>query len=187
MNPSVGGVTLYAAFIFAVLEQYKNARGIAAPLFEMTRGLDPSQPHAKVPLQLYNDVCDWIEANLGRASLRKAGQSAGSTVYAQLVREGTLGATPTPPRILSELQRVTPVMVQDPLGRGWEVLEQERQRVVMRRTQAFHCVLQEGVLLSLVERTGVPLADVRHLRCTRRGDAFCDYEVSWAEAFTPSI
>ena len=53
------------------------------------------------------------------------------------------------------------------------------QRAVMRRTQTFNCILQEGLLLSFVERTGVLLPKVEHKRCTRKGAEFCEYEVTW--------
>lgn len=53
------------------------------------------------------------------------------------------------------------------------------ERLVMRRTQTFNCLLQEGLLLSLVERTGVLTAQVVHRSCTRKGAEFCEYEMAW--------
>jgi hypothetical protein len=42
----------------------------AQPLFEMTRPYDLSDPFNKVPLDLYNQMCDWLEQELGPANLR---------------------------------------------------------------------------------------------------------------------
>lgn len=42
------------------------------------------------------------------------------------------------------------------------------------RPRTFNCILQEGLLLSLVERTAVLMPSVSHSACTRRGDPFCE-------------
>ena len=70
-------------------------------------------------------------------------------------------------------------MIQDPLGRGWEILEEGPRRIVMRRTQSFNCILQEGLLQSLIQRCDVTLVSVRHVNCVRDGAEFCDFEITW--------
>jgi hypothetical protein len=70
-------------------------------------------------------------------------------------------------------------MIQDPLGRGWEILEESPGNIIMRRTQSFNCILQEGLLQSLVQRCNVTLVSVQHISCVRDGDEFCDFGVTW--------
>ena len=66
MDESTKGVTLYAGFIFDLLANYTSSREtFSAPLFELAAGLDPENPTARVPISLYNEMCTWIESNLG--------------------------------------------------------------------------------------------------------------------------
>jgi hypothetical protein len=179
MDNSTDNVTLLSGFIFDVLHEYRSMERMCRPLFEMTRGLDASQPLARAPISLYNQVCQWVQDNLGQASIRDAGRAIGARAYDQMVKDGTLGTAPTPNQILRELKRVADIMIQDPRKRGWTILEDEPRRMVLRRTQTFNCVLQEGLLLSLVERTGSLMPSVRHAKCTQAGAEFCEYEVTW--------
>jgi hypothetical protein len=127
-------------------------------------------------------MCDWIEKRLGSANIRRSGQAIGAQAYGQMVQDKTVGENVTPQKILQELKRVADLMIQDPKGRGWEIVEMEERRALMRRTQTFNCMLQEGLLFSLVERTGVLAPRVDHVRCTRQGAEFCEYQVSWLPA-----
>ena len=96
-----------------------------------------------------------------------------------MVKGGKLGSTPTPLDILNELKRVASFMIHDPLDRQWEIREVDERAIVIRRTQTYNCILQEGLLQSLVERTGVILVSASHIACTRRGAEFCDYKITW--------
>jgi hypothetical protein len=58
-------------------------------------------------------------------------------------------------------------------------LELEDERAVLRRTQTFHPVLQEGLLKSLVKRSRVTIVTVRYLKRVSDGDEFDDYEIRW--------
>lgn len=180
MDNSTDGVTLYAGFIFDVLGLYEGSRGtFAGPLFEMAKDLDPGEPTAMVPIQQYNDVCDWLENKLGPANLRKAGAAIGERAYEQILADGAVGSDPTPVEMLEQLKRVASLMIQDPKGRGWEILDAQDKSIRMRRTQTFNCFLQEGLIHALVQKTGVTLPKVEHASCTRRGDEFCEYVVKW--------
>ena len=181
MNPSTKDVTLYSGFIFDVLSEYRAMERVCRPAFEMARHLDPNDPLHLAPISTYNAICDWIEKNVGVASIRDAGRAIGARVYARMVKDAKLGSAPPPSAILHELRRVASVMIQDPLHRGWEIVEDLPRRIVIRRTQTFNCMLQEGLLLALVEKTSVLMPAARHLRCTRAGAPYCDYEVTWIE------
>jgi hypothetical protein len=180
MNESTDGVVLQAGFIFDLLASYDVSReNFSAPLFEMATDLDPNQPSAMVPISLYNKMCTWIETNLGSSNLRRAGELVGNRAYEQMVSEPSMESTPAPLEMMKQLVQVASNMIQDPLGRGWEILEEAPGRIVMRRTQSFNCVLQEGLLQSLTQRCDVTLVSVRHVTCVREGGQFCDFEVTW--------
>ncbi|MFQ5525161.1 MAG: hypothetical protein ACE5GX_02760 [Thermoanaerobaculia bacterium] len=180
MDDSTEGVTLYSGFLFDVLAPFeKNRETFAAPLFAMAKDLDLDEPTALVPIARYNEMCTWIEENLGQASLRRVGAAIGDRAYDQMTADGALGDNPTPAEILGELKRVASLMIQDPKGRGWEILRSEPDNILMRRTQSFNCYLQDGLLLSLVQRTGVSVPMVDQVTCVQRGDEFCEYRVRW--------
>jgi hypothetical protein len=179
MDSTTDGVTLHSVFILKVVEPFRGMERLCAPLFEMVSGLDHVDPRAPAPIQLYNDVCAWIEQHLGAASVRAAGQSIGQNAFNRMRRERMLQADCGPAEALTALSRTVLSTIQDPKKRGWDVLEIAEGYVLMRRTQTFNCVMQEGVLLAMVEATGVTLPRVEHLRCTRRGDEYCEYEVRW--------
>lgn len=179
MDNSTAGVTLLNGFVFDVLNEYKAMKRTCAPVFDLAKDLDPSRPLEWCSIELYNEVCDWIERNIGPSSIRKAGVAIGSRVYDMIVHQGEL-KSPSPLTMLQALRHMAnEVAIKDPKKRGWEILDTTNASVTMRRTQTFNCVLQEGLLVSLVERTGVAEPDVEHVRCTRRGDEFCDYKLTW--------
>lgn len=179
MDESTEGVTLHAGLVLTVVDPFRDMQRICAPLFEMVRGIDSSEPKRPVPISLYNDACAWIEQNLGAASVRAAGSAIGRGAFQRMRREGAITAESTPADALEALARAVLVTVQDPKKRGWEILDAIDGCVLVRRTQTFNCVMQEGVLLALIEGTGVTMPRVEHLRCTRRGEDFCEYEVRW--------
>ncbi len=180
MDTSTRGVTLYCGFLSDLLGCYeKNRCTFGQGLFEMTEGLDLSRPTRPVPMQLYNDMCRWIEDHLGVASLRRAGAATGARVYHQMVTSGVVSAESTPLQIMEALKTVATVMIQDPEGRGWEIDRHARGYIWMQRTQTFNCILQEGLLRALVERSGVAAVSAQHTACTRQGADFCEYVITW--------
>ena len=180
MNDSTSGVILQAGFIFDLLASYDVSReNFSAPLFQMAADLDPKQPTAMVPISLYNEMCTWIETNLGSSNLRRAGGLIGDRAYDQMVSDPSMNSTPGPLEMMNQLVQVAGNMIQDSLGRGWEIVEEGPGNIVMRRTQSFNCILQEGLLQSLVQRCNVTLVSVQQITCVRDGAEFCDFSVTW--------
>ncbi len=179
MDHSTDGVTLYAGFILDILGEYESMRPLSDPAFALARDVLGKRPDEPVPMQTYNDICDWIEQTMGPASIRAAGRAIGARVHTQMLASGGIAEGATPVAVLKALQRAAEIMIQDPKGRGWELLEVEERRAVMRRTQTFNCVLQEGLLPALVERTPVVSVRVDHVACVRNGDDYCDYAIQW--------
>jgi hypothetical protein len=179
MDDSSDGVTLFAGFISDLLESYVG-NPYATGLFAIADGVDLGKPTSLVPMRAFNEMCDWIVRELGFCSLRKAGENLGRRVFDHMAAQGVVGPSSTPNEILTALKIGADTMIQDPKHRGWTILVNEPGRMVVRRTQSFHPILQEGLLKSLAERSNrIVYATVRYLHSVARGDAFDDYEVSW--------
>ncbi len=179
MDESTAGVTLLSGFLFDVVGEYASHPAFAT-LKEKTRAFDPARPEEWAPMELYNGLCTWLEKEVGTASIQRAGENIGKRAYARMIADERLGQDATPSQILHELARVASLMIRDPKGRGWKITREELYGVRMVRTQTFNCMLQEGLLRSLVLRcASVRSVTVEHVRCTRRRDPFCEYDVRW--------
>jgi hypothetical protein len=178
MDNSTEGVTLLTGFVHDILSEYQHLRRVCGPAFQLANGVEKSKPDEWCSIDVYNDICRWIEDNVGSMSIRQAGIAIGRRVYDNIVKNGKI-ESPTPIAIMEALKWAASVMIRDPKGRGWEIPDRSENSITMRRTQTFNCTMQEGLLVSLVERTGVEGADVEHARCTKRGDEFCEYRLSW--------
>lgn len=178
VDESTEGVTLLSGFLFDVLEEFHEMRGVCAPAFAMVKDLDPKATDTWVSMQLYNDLCAWLETNIGRATIRRAGEAIGRRAFSAIVEAGKL-ENPTPLAMMESLRWAASTMIRDPKERGWEIVASDDNKITMRRTQTFNCVLQEGLLLSLVEKCGVLMPSVAHRKCTRRGGDFCEYDLTW--------
>ncbi len=173
-------MTLYYGFIVDLLRCYENnATTFAKDLFEMAPKLPSDDPTQLVGMDTYNHMCQWIEDNLGAANLRRAGAAIGARAYEQMLATGALGSDPQPQDLMKGLVSAAATMIQDRRGRGWRIVRSTSSSITMRRTQTFNCLLQEGLLSSLVAKSGVNAADAQHVACVRDGAEFCDYSVTW--------
>ncbi|TGM69428.1 hypothetical protein EHQ96_07800 [Leptospira levettii] len=179
MDNSTENVTLMAGFAHDLLSAYKEYEsGLAKDLFTLGKEL-PSDPTSLIPIQKYNEMCDWIEKKLGAANLKRAGRTIGERVYSIIKQYGMIDDSATPNKCLKALKIVADQAIQDPKKRGWEILVNEDKRVVMRRTQTFNSILQEGLLAGLVEKAGGGLSKVVLLKSIANKDEFDEYEVTW--------
>jgi len=177
MNLSTDGVTLNAAFINDILgyyekDEYKSLHAIA-------EGHDLSQPDNRVPMKVYNDLCDWIENGLGKFNLIRVGRKIGETVYQIFLQFNMIDEKSTPSDIMKALKIAASTMIQDPEGRGWEIITDEPKRIVMRRTQSFNNQLQLGLLDGLARKAKVSGIKVDFCKEINLGDEYDEYEITW--------
>lgn len=178
MDHSTRDVTLLSGFLFDVAGAYRG-RPIFHEIDGMLRNFDPQRPDDWAPMSDYNRLCEWVEQRVGSVSVQRGGEAISARVHAHLLGEGAFGGRPSAGDLLREAERLARVLIRDPKGRGWQLLEERPFEAFVRRTQTFNCTLQEGVLRALLEQGGFASVLVDHVRCVRRGDPFCDYRVSW--------
>ncbi len=181
MDNSTENVTVAAGFITDLLELYQDiANTLGKDLFALSQDLDLSLPTNRVPIAVYNAMCEWIVNNLGPANIRKTGSIIGARIYAQMLATKNISADTSPIEIFKSFKEVAESMVQDPKRRGWTILDSGDNFCVLRRTQTYHPVLQEGLLKSLIqERKGVQVVRVEYVKSIAAGDEFDEYKVSW--------
>jgi len=179
MDHSTENVTLFATFINDVLKNYEDQKEEYSELFRMVEGVDLSDPFNEVPMQLYNDICAWIEENLGKYSLIRAGRNIGETVFTTLVENKMISEQARPIDVMKALKEAASQMIQDPKNRGWEILDSTEKSIIMRRTQTFNSQLQFGLLDGLVRKTGVFGIEVHYLKSVEEGNDFDEYQITW--------
>lgn len=179
MDTSTENVTLCAVFVSDILHVYQDKKAEYPALFNYAQDYDLSQPFDHVPIQVYNDICKWIEMNLGRVSTKRLGREIGKTVYNSLQQNKLINAHPHPHEIMQALAKVASQMIKDPKKRGWEIREKKPKSVLMRRTQTFNSTLQFGLLESLIFKSGVYSPLVELVKSVDKGDEYDEYLVSW--------
>jgi hypothetical protein len=179
MNQSTENVTLFAAFINDVLNLYRDKQDEFQPLFDMTANLDLSDPFNKVPIQVYNDMCNWLEQNLGKFNLVKVGRQIGETAFQAMLSNNLITNQSSPEEVAKALVIVAANMIQDPQGRGWELIESAPGKLIMKRTQTFNSKLQLGLLDGLIKKTGVEGVKVDYHKEIAQGAEFDEYIITW--------
>ena len=180
MDNSTENVTLFAVFINDILKNYEDKKDDYLELFDLVKGYDLSDPYNKVPISLYNELCQWIEDNLGKFNLIRVGRTIGETVHTSLVMNNFISDSASPVEIMQALAKVAKEMVQDPKNRGWNILSSENNKIVMQRTQTFNSKLQLGLIDGLVRKSGVYSVNVDYVKSVEKGDEFDEYMITWA-------
>lgn len=181
MDDSTEGVTVFSGYIIDLLEHYEDiATTTGKELFAMTSGLDLSNPANKVPMSVFNAMCQWIVDNLGPANIRQTGVLIGTRLYQHMLENKIVNEDSTPLDILKAFQKASLQTVQDPKRRGWTILESGDNFCVLRRTQTYHPTLQEGLIKSLIQQVkNIQIVKVEYLKSIAAGDEFDEYKVSW--------
>lgn len=180
MDNSTENVTLFAIFINDILKIYEDKKEDYPELFELVKDYDLSDPFNKVPMSLYNELCQWIEENLGKFNLIRIGRTIGETVHNNLVVNKIISDNARPLEVMQALATVAKEMIQDPKNRGWNIISHNDEKIIMQRTQTFNSKLQLGLLDGLVRKSGVFSVNVDYAKSVEKGDEFDEYLISWA-------
>jgi hypothetical protein len=179
MDHSTENVSLCAVFVSDVLNVYKEKQAEYPDLFKFARGYDLSQPFNMVPMDVYNNICNWVEDNLGKASTKRLGREIGKTVFDTLQENKLISANPHPHEIMEALANVAREMIKDPKNRGWDIIEKTEKSLLMRRTQTFNSTMQFGLLESLMFKSSVFSPSVELAKSVDQGDDFDEYLITW--------
>ncbi len=179
MDNTTEGVSLCAVFVTDVLSVYEDKRSEYPDLFNFTQGYDLSEPFGHVPMDVYNNICNWVEDNLGKASTKRLGREIGKTVFNTLQQNKLISAKPHPHEIMEALANVAKQMIKDPKGRGWEIVEKTPKSILMRRTQTFNRTMQFGLLECLAFKSNVYSPLVELVSSVEAGDEHDEYQVTW--------
>lgn len=181
MNTSTKDVTLLVTFVKDIIEEVEKLEGVDLQgLKDLYKSYDLRNNYSHVPITLYNNMCAWVGQNLGEETLVKIGHNIGETVYEALLENAIVTANPSPQEIISGLEIAAASMVQDPLERGWEILEEEDESIWLRRTQTFNGKLQFGLLRGLLGKCQeITNVDIRYDKELDKGDEYDEYVLSW--------
>lgn len=179
MNNSTKGVTLSSAFVKDVIDLYEGKEAFQQELKKMAAGLDLSNAMKFVPMETYNNMCNWIESQIGQANTRKLGRKIGATAYQGMLANGFISSNATPSQLMNGLAKVASVMIKDPENRGWEIVEDKPKHIIMKRTQTFNSTLQFGLLDELIRKSRVVSPKVEYVKSVDNGDEFDEYKISW--------
>ncbi|NJK85756.1 MAG: hypothetical protein HC906_07090 [Bacteroidales bacterium] len=150
MDNSTDNVMVMGAFFHSVMDIYKEKESVYRELQRIVNGLDLSVPNKMHPMAKYNELLDWIDHSLGAANAKITGKSIGQTVFDFMVSQNMIKEDASASDIMNALVQLANVVISDPKKRGWVILVNESERLVMRKTQTFNTNVQFGVLEGLL-------------------------------------
>jgi hypothetical protein len=179
MDQSTENVTLLTAFILDVVREVEKVEADLSGFKAIIQDVNLQNPYQHVPIQIYNDLCAWVETQLGLEALHNVGYNVGETVFNALVENGIIAPGSSPEETINGLVIAAGSMINDPKNRGWELLATTNTSVLMRRTQTFNSSLQLGLLKGLIEKSGKQEVQVTYQKSIANGDEFDEYLVVW--------
>jgi len=179
MDKSTDNVTLFAGVIDDVLKNYQDKKQEYKELFDLAKDYDISKPSNKIPIQVYINMCDWIEKKLGKFNLIRIGRNIGESTYDTMLKDKMIVGKCSPLDVMKALIITAHQGVQDPKKRGWEIVSDTEKSITMRKTQNFNAVLQIGLLDGLIRKAGVLGAVVALQKEVSKGADFDEYLITW--------
>ncbi len=179
MDLSTENVTLYAVFITDVLKEFDAQDTKNQGLFEMVEDYELDDPYIPVPIELYNNMCDWVYKYHGKEKLLDVGKNVGQTAYGSLIENHIIQADASPTEIIEGLAIAAGSLIQDEKNRGWEILASTDHSISLRRTQTFNRTLQFGLLKSIIAQSDVKHIAIRYTAEVTAGGEFDEYEITW--------
>lgn len=179
MDKSTENVTIYADVIEDVLKNYLDKRQEYKELFDLANGYDVSKSSNKIPIQVYLNMCDWIEKKLGKFNLIRIGRNIGESTYETMLSKKMIVGKCPPLEVMKALIITAQLGVQDPKKRGWEIVSSTEKSIIMRKTQNFNTVLQLGLLDGLIRKSGVVGVNVSLDKEVSKGAEYDEYLITW--------
>lgn len=179
MDYSTEDVTLLVVFVNDILREVEKLSVDDKELREMVKGYPLNSPYSHLPIEVYNNMCAWVETRLGDDVLQNIAQNIGETVFEGLTANMIIDEDSSPLQIMEGLEIAADSMVSDPKHRGWEILENGPNSIRMRRTQTFNSRLQLGLIKGLIEKSGAKNVYVSYAKEIAQGADFDEYLITW--------
>jgi hypothetical protein len=179
MNNNTENVTLLTVFILDVMREVEKETSDLSECRKIIASVNLQNPYQHVPIDVYNDLCTWVENNLGLEPLIRIGFNIGETVYTALIENAIITTGASPQETIGGLIVAAESMINDSENRGWVILDSQENSISMRRTQTFNSQLQLGLLKGLVEKSGKTNVQVSYINSIANGAEFDDYLVTW--------
>jgi len=182
MDNSTENVTLLAGYVSDVIDTVKELGHATEGLEAILAGFPLENPYKQIPMEIYNNACNWVENELGEKNVIEVGKKIGARAYDILVDNHIITPDANVIEIMEGIEIAASTTIQDPKERGWELLTQTETSIVMRRTQTFNSRLQFGLLERLAERCPTVEKDsvsIKYLQEVVKGADFDEYEVTW--------
>jgi len=179
-NTAALNATFSAGLLHKIVDQYKNTSDhITMELNKRITHIDITNPLVQISLDMFNDIVEWIEHELGSANLKMIGIIMGETAYNDLKAKNKINEKLTPKEAIEILPLVSQSLIIDPLKRTWKVLEISDNFARIKRSQVFHPTIQIGIIESFIRKAGVVFPRTRLIRDYKQGPAFDEFEITW--------
>ncbi len=172
--------TCSAGLLHKIVEQYKNTSDhITSELNKRVTKLNISNPLVQISLDLFNEIVEWIERELGPANLKMIGNIMGETAFNELKAKNKIQEKVTPKEAVEKLTLVSQTLIIDPLQRNWKIIEITGTSARVKKSQIFNTTVQIGIIESFIRKAGVVFPRTRLIRDYKRGPAFDEFEITW--------
>lgn len=127
------------------------------------------------PVEKQIELIKYVEANAGIDKVKACGKG----IYYTLkdVMEQTGIKTP-----LQALESIVPAYLQYNRGESigqWKIIKAEAGSAIIEDNSIYDCALGEGVVLGAAMAFGGLNAQVKHVKCKKKGDISCINEITW--------
>ena len=179
-NTAAYTATFSAGLLHKIVDQYKDTSDhITMELNKRITHLDISNPLVQISLDMFNEIVEWIEHELGSANLKMIGIIMGETAYNDLRARNKISEKLTPKEAIEKLPLVSQSLIIDPLKRNWKILEVTENFARIKKSQIFHPTIQIGIIESFIRKVGVVFPRTRLVRDYKKGPAFDEFEITW--------
>ncbi|MFC2138700.1 hypothetical protein ACFLTE_11045 [Bacteroidota bacterium] len=179
-NTAAYNATFSAGLLAKIVDQYKDTSDhITLELNKRLTNLDISNPLVQISLDLFNDIVEWIERELGSANLKMIGIIMGETAFKDLRSRNKINEKLSPKEAIEKLPMVSQSLIIDPLNRNWKILEISDNFARIKKSQIFHTTIQIGIIESFIRKAGVVFPRTRLVRDYKKGPAFDEFEITW--------
>lgn len=133
-----------------------------------------ARPDEHYPVDLYVEMTNYMEAQFGYGSMLRLGKQLG-----QAIVDISLSQLPitTVRDAVAAIQGAHEHWCTPPVG-AFEIVAESADRLTLKYTAPYNCVLQEGLFQAVTTHYGTTLPLVTHKTCRRDGGDHCLFKIA---------